>query len=94
MSYWAIINSETNIVENTIHWDGLNDWQEPAGTYKVNIEGISEAFIGCIYDSANNTWTAPELPAPVETPKPTLEQLQQQLAALTAQITALANTGQ
>jgi hypothetical protein len=33
------------------------------------------------------------IPAPVETSKPTLEQLQAQLATITAQMAALANTG-
>jgi hypothetical protein len=36
---------------------------------------------------------AASLPAPVEPPKPTLEELQAQLAAISAQIQSLANAG-
>jgi hypothetical protein len=45
------------------------------------------------YYSNNNILEKP-IPTPAEKPKPTLEQLQAQLATLTAQITALAKTGQ
>ena len=43
---------------------------------------------------SNGDILAKPTPTPIENTKPTIEQLQQQLAALTAKITALANTGQ
>lgn len=46
---YAVINSETNIVENVILWDGESQWQPPANTYVQSLEG-TEAGIGWKYD--------------------------------------------
>lgn len=42
---YAVINSETNIVENVVLWDGKSEWQPPAGTYTQSLTG-TEAGIG------------------------------------------------
>lgn len=94
---WVIIDSQTNIVDNIIEWDGKTKWLEPAGFYKINVEGSTTAHIGSIYDKVAKTFTAAAISEPVappEKPKPTLESLQAQLAAITAQMATLANTGQ
>ena len=45
---YAVINSETNIVENVILWDGVSPWAPPAGCYAEPI-GDSGAGIGWSY---------------------------------------------
>jgi hypothetical protein len=53
----ALINSETNIVENVIVWDGKTPWAPPAGYY-VHAVGASGAGIGWSY--INGEFVAPE----------------------------------
>lgn len=45
---YAVINSETNIVENVIVWDGQTPWTPPVGYY-VEPVGDSGAGIGWSY---------------------------------------------
>lgn len=53
---YAVINSETNIVENVIVWDGVSPWTSPDGFYLqelINLyAGIGWSFIG-------GEWIAP-----------------------------------
>lgn len=46
---YAVINAETNIVENVILWDGESPWQPPAGMYVQELSG--EAGIGWKYEN-------------------------------------------
>ena len=87
MSKYALINKETNIVDNIIVWDGTNCWIPPDTHTAVNIENtlVGQGFI---YD--NETFTAPVVTS--TEPKLTLEQLQTQLLTITQQMAALANT--
>ena len=50
---YAVINNQTNIVENVVVWDGENEWLPPEGTYVICIDG-AEAGIGWKYE--NNTF--------------------------------------
>jgi hypothetical protein len=45
---YAVISSETNIVENVIVWDGVTPWTPPTGYYVEPI-GDSGAWIGWSY---------------------------------------------
>ena len=45
---YAVINSETNIVEGIIIWDGVTPWTPPVGCY-VEPVGDSGAGIGWSY---------------------------------------------
>ena len=45
---YAVINSETNIVEGVIVWDGVAPWTPPAGCYVEQV-GDSGAGIGWSY---------------------------------------------
>ena len=47
---YAVINEQTNIVENVILWDGESQWQPPAGTYVQSLEGY-EAGIGWVFEN-------------------------------------------
>lgn len=92
MTTWALINKQTDIVENIIHWDGVDaSYKEPSEVYKINVEGIY-VVIGQKYDKENNQWFAPEWPVIEQKKKPTLEDLQEQLSTIAAQIAALSNT--
>jgi hypothetical protein len=53
---YAVINSQTNVVENTIVWDGVAPWTPPDGCY-VELIGDSGAGIGWTF--ANNEWITP-----------------------------------
>ena len=43
---YAVINSQTNVVENTIVWDGIAPWTPPDGYYVQELIGDSGAGIG------------------------------------------------
>jgi hypothetical protein len=45
---YAVINSQTNIVDNVIAWDGVSNWTPPNGCFVVLI-GDSMASIGWSY---------------------------------------------
>ena len=88
MYKYALINKETNVVDNVILWDGGDSWSAPSTHTAINVEGIT---VGPGYTYSNETFTAPEPVTPTES-TPTLAELQAQLIALTAQMQALANT--
>lgn len=56
---YAVINSQTNIVENAIVWDGVAPWTPPAGYYVEPI-GDSGAGIGWSYINGQFVPPAPE----------------------------------
>lgn len=60
---WAVINANSNIVENIIVWDGKSPWAPPQGY--LCVECGNEAEIGDIYQ--NGTFIHPTLP-PVDGP--------------------------
>lgn len=64
---YAVINEQTNIVENVILWDGEPPWQPPAGTYVQSLEG-TEAGIGWKFENETFVDVRPtdELRAQVE----------------------------
>jgi hypothetical protein len=53
---YAVINSETNIVENIIAWDGLTEWTPPEGCYTQILEDTA-AGIG--WSFVNGQWIEP-----------------------------------
>jgi hypothetical protein len=84
MAAYAVIDSNTNIVVNTVEWDGVTEWSPPEGTF---IEPLTDGVgIGWTWDGTS--FHTP--PAPAVAPTPTISDLQAQLAALTAQINSLA----
>jgi hypothetical protein len=54
---YLVINSQTNIVENVIIWDGVTQWEPPAG-YFIEPVGESGAGIGCT-KNADGSFSAP-----------------------------------
>jgi hypothetical protein len=63
---YAVISSETNIVENVILWDGESEWQPPAGTYVEPLNG--EAGISWKFE--NGEFTDARQPCLVTEPVP------------------------
>ncbi len=59
---YAVINEQTNIVENVILWDGESSWQPPAGTYVQSLEGC-EAGIGWKFENGAFVDVRPTLEA-------------------------------
>ena len=56
---WAMIDNNTNIVVNTIVWDGNQGWECPPGYYLVNITGMTGVETGCLYHAINNSFDCP-----------------------------------
>jgi hypothetical protein len=54
---YLLINSKTNIVENVIIWDGVTQWEPPAGCF-VELAGESGASIGWT-KNADGSFSAP-----------------------------------
>lgn len=54
---YLFINSETSVVENIIIWDGITEWEPPAGYY-VELAGESGAGIGWT-KNADGSFSAP-----------------------------------
>lgn len=46
---YAVINSESSLVENVILWDGESNWTPPIGTFVVTLAG--GAGIGWKYEN-------------------------------------------
>lgn len=59
MSYYAVVNQSTGIVENIVDWDGVTEWSPGEGFIAVETE---IAQIGWTY--ANDVLSAPPVPAP------------------------------
>jgi hypothetical protein len=53
---YAVINSQTNVVENTIVWDGVSPWAPPENCY---VEPITNPHAGIGWSFANGEWIAP-----------------------------------
>lgn len=62
---FALINDETNIVDNVVVLDEGVQWTPPDNDYLVNIDGL-EVGIGWSYDPQTQQWTPP--PPPPEPP--------------------------
>jgi hypothetical protein len=45
---WALVNKETNLVENVVIWDGLNDLFQ--NTTNVQLQENERCSIGWTYD--------------------------------------------
>lgn len=54
--YWAIVNDFTNIVVNTIVWDGDSGWEPPEGTSAIDITHELGVSIGWYYNVSNSTF--------------------------------------
>jgi len=61
---YAVINDQTNIVENTIVLDEGAIWTPPSGYYIVDITG-TEVGIDWTYNPQTNEWTPPPNLEPV-----------------------------
>lgn len=64
---YAVINQQSNIVDNVILWDGVSDWRPPVGFYVQSLEG-TEAGIGWTYTSGKFIDTRP-VPEPEPDPE-------------------------
>ena len=91
MKKYAIVNNSTNLVENIIVWDGETLWTPPEGHIAVNIDDL-DVGIGWTYNNGIVTAPNPEIYVVEKTNTPTLTELQAQLAIITQQMAALANT--
>jgi hypothetical protein len=80
-----IWNDFSNVYDEQCHYTAREGDPAP-----INLWILGQIATGIF----NPIAAEPEPVAPVQSPAPTLEQLQAQLAALTAKINALANTGQ
>ena len=63
MSLFAVIETNTNICDNTILLDEGAIWEPPADHYIVNIDNL-QVGIGYSYNPQTGEWTAPLPPAP------------------------------
>ena len=69
MSTYALVDDNTNIVENIIMWDGNTEtWQPPVGFYTVLLEN-TEAGIGWSY--VDGVFINPNPEPTLITPEPT-----------------------
>lgn len=57
MNKYAMINRETNIVENKIVWDGISKYECHHGCYLVQLEESDFVDIGYLYDPVLKTYT-------------------------------------
>ncbi len=57
MANYAMI--ENNTVTNTIVWDGVTAWIQPAGSTVIIIPDGTVAGIGYTYDATSKAFTAP-----------------------------------
>jgi hypothetical protein len=53
---YAVINSETNIVENVILWDGVASWPIPDGFY---VEPLEDKIAGIGWSCIDGEFVAP-----------------------------------
>jgi hypothetical protein len=58
MDNYALINIQTNLVENVIVWDPQNVWTSPEGFICIKVDGDA-AEIGSTYDPVSQTFTPP-----------------------------------
>ena len=74
MRTWALINQQTNIVENIIKWDGETAWQPPDGF--LCIECFGNADIGDTYENGSFIKTYVPYIEPTETQQSSNSELQ------------------
>jgi hypothetical protein len=55
---YALVNKETNIVENIIVWDGITEWTPPANVDVIFVSDIETAYIGGTRNS-NGSYSRP-----------------------------------
>jgi hypothetical protein len=53
---YAVIDSQTNICENIVLWDGVTEWTPPEGCYIKDVTGI---YAGIGWSFVNGEWIAP-----------------------------------
>jgi hypothetical protein len=53
---YAVINSETNIVENVTIWDGVVSWAPPQGCY---VQELTNPYAGIGWSFIGGEWIAP-----------------------------------
>jgi hypothetical protein len=53
---YAVINSQTNVVENSIVWDGISPWAPPENCY---VEPLANLYVGIGWTFVNGEWIAP-----------------------------------
>ena len=63
MSLFAVVETATNLCDNTILLDEGSTWEPPADHYTVNIDGL-QVGIGFTYNPQTGEWTPPPQPAP------------------------------
>lgn len=65
MSYYAVIDEATNVVDNVIVLNDPSQWTPPDNHHIVNIDDVAVG-IGWSYNQSTNQWTPP--PEPVLSP--------------------------
>ena len=55
---YALVNTETGIVENIIVWDGVTEWTPPAGVNVIFVSELEAAYIGGTRNS-DGTYSPP-----------------------------------
>jgi len=83
---WILVKD--GIIVNHIEYDGVSPYEPPENQQMFKYDDPFN--VGWSWDGTKAV--EPVLPLPEPTPQPTLADLQAQLAALTTQIQALANT--
>jgi hypothetical protein len=58
MERWAIVNSDDNVVDNLVVWDGTTPWTPPDGHSAIALAG-QWCDIGYTYDSATGLFSPP-----------------------------------
>lgn len=43
---YALVNTETGIVENIVVWDGVTEWTPPVGVDVIQLSESEAAYIG------------------------------------------------
>lgn len=84
---YAVID-ENNLAVNFILWDGVSEYDPGEGLRCVPLV-VEKYGFGWIYDPETGAFTDPNPPVEQSVTQPTIEDLQAQLSALTAQINSL-----
>lgn len=53
---YAVINLQTNVIENTIVWDGVSAWTPPDGCY---VQQLTNSNAGIGWSFVNNQFAPP-----------------------------------
>jgi hypothetical protein len=46
MNNYAVVNQQTNIIENVILWDGVSSWTSPENTYVILVPEGANVAVG------------------------------------------------